>query len=124
MRGAKNKIAVVANDVDTRLLLSTLLRKQGFEISEYSDATAILNRAISLPDVFIVDNDLPHVDGLALCKFVRVQKESSGIPVILLSPYPMERRALKAGANAFIQKPIELYSLLEAITNKFDSVAH
>jgi DNA-binding response OmpR family regulator len=120
--GVKN-IAVIAVDPDTRLILKAALQKQGYEIWEYGDATKIFERSIVLPDTFIVDNDLAMVDGLALCKFLRIQKESAAIPIILLSAYPIEKKALKAGANNFIQKPFDLYSLLEAIKTNFEPAA-
>jgi len=57
----------------------------------------ILDGKVDLPDVFILDQEIPIIDGFALSKFLRVKKETKEIPIIMLSAYPELREKSDTG---------------------------
>src|SRR5688572_30463665 len=109
------KIALIENDQDLRFIIERRLRSAGYEVICFADATSILDCAIPAPDLFIIDKDIPAIDGLALCKFLNVQPLYRGRPVLMISSHGIEQRAHRAGAAAFLQKPFDFSELLKTI---------
>jgi two-component system nitrogen regulation response regulator GlnG len=109
------KIALIENDQDLRFIIERRLRSAGYEVSCFADATSILDCAIPAPDLFIIDKDIPAIDGLALCKFLNVQRLYRGSPVLMMSSHGIEQRAHRAGASGFLQKPFDFSELLKTI---------
>src|SRR6266481_3623844 len=72
----------------------------------------------ALPDVIILDLGLPAGDGFVVLERLQNSDLLSGIPVIVLTardPHGNEQRALRAGAAAFFQKPVDNEELLNVI---------
>jgi CheY-like chemotaxis protein len=75
--------------------------------------------AEQLPNLIFVDMNLSDTDGLSIVRALRQQPATANIPVIMLSAGPeadAADRALSAGAQAYILKPIRLQTLLDTIT--------
>ncbi len=109
------KIVLVENDPDLRFILERCLVKAGYDVACFSDASPILDCKVSVPDLFIIDRDLPAIDGIALCKFLNLQPGYRAKPVLLISSHNIEQRAYRAGAAAFLQKPFDFVHLLTMI---------
>jgi DNA-binding response OmpR family regulator len=114
----KKRIVIVENDPDMLFMLGKALKDAGYSVQKYQAASLIVENKNQLPDLFILDKDLPMIDGLAVCKFLKVHDETKGIPVIMISAYPIKAKAKHAGVNEFISKPFELNHLLRTI-NKY-----
>jgi len=118
---AGRQVLLVEDDPDTRLLISTILEHNGLDVTAVSSAAEALN-ALSLlsPDLLISDIGMPGEDGYALIRRIR-QRRSEGIgfvPAIALTAYAKEEdrsRAMEAGFQLHLSKPIEPNYLLEAI---------
>ena len=67
------------------------------------------------PDLFILDKELPTLDGLAISKFLRLQESTKTIPIIMISAHHVGNRAKRIGIDEFIKKPFQLNHLLEVI---------
>jgi DNA-binding response OmpR family regulator len=70
------------------------------------------------PDVIILDPGLPAGDGFVVLERLQLSDQLSGIPVIVLTardPQGNDARALKAGAAAFFQKPVDNEELMNVI---------
>jgi len=70
------------------------------------------------PDVIILDLGLPAGDGFVVLERLQLSDQLAGIPVIVLTardPQGNEARALKAGAAAFFQKPVDNEELMNVI---------
>lgn len=77
----------------------------------------------SQPDIILTDIKMPKMDGLELIEYIR--KEDRKIPICILSSHSEKEillKALNAGIDAFVLKPITLESLLEALTKAFERV--
>jgi CheY-like chemotaxis protein len=103
-------IVLLAEDFDdAREVFAFYLRQEGFAVQDLPDGDRVLPLAMELqPDVIVLDQSLPGVDGLALTAQLRAHPLTRGIPIVILSAhaYPEdEQRARDAGAAAFLSKP-------------------
>lgn len=116
---SKNKILVVDDDPDLVKALRLRLRANDYEITTASDGySAIATAQKERPDLIILDLGLPVGDGFVVLERLQSSNPLSSIPVIVLTardPQNNEDRALKAGAAAFFQKPVDNDELLNVI---------
>ena len=95
-----------------RRIIGDMLRKMGYEVHEAAhgiDALAQLE-AIEMPDVMLVDWNMPEMNGIELIKAVRAQPEYSDLPIMMVTTETeMERmaQAFVAGANEYVMKPFD-----------------
>ncbi len=103
------KILVVDDEPDVVELVTFNLRKAGFEVIAASDGTAALRSArLELPDLIVLDLMLPEVDGLEVCKLLRRDPATAGVPIILLTAKAAEIDrvlGLELGADDYVTKP-------------------
>ncbi|MHB8508464.1 MAG: response regulator [Candidatus Dormibacteria bacterium] len=68
------------------------------------------------PDVLILDALMPDLDGLEVCKRLRSDEKLKGLPIIILTAAAeLEKRAIAAGADAFLGKRFDLDVLLSRV---------
>jgi DNA-binding response OmpR family regulator len=115
----KPKILVVDDDPDLVKALRLRLRANNCEVITASDGYSVIAAAQKEhPDVIILDLGLPAGDGFVVLERLQQSDSLSSIPVIVLTardPQGNEQRALKAGAAAFFQKPVDNDELLNVI---------
>ncbi len=115
----KPKILVVDDDPDLVKALRLRLRANNCEIITASDGYSVMAAAQKeRPDLIILDLGLPAGDGFVVLERLQSSDTLSAIPVIVLTardPHGNEERALKAGAAAFFQKPVDNDELLNVI---------
>jgi len=109
------KILIAEDDSVSRLVLSTGLRKLGYEVIETEDgeeAWGLFQRE----DVHMVITDwmMPNMDGLQLCRSIRAMQESKYTYIIMLTALDGKESYLEgmnAGADDFITKPFDIDEL-------------
>ena len=115
----KPKILVVDDDPDLVKAMRLRLRANTCDVVTVSDGYSVIGAAQKeRPDVIILDLGLPAGDGFVVLERLQSSDTQSGIPVIVLTardPQGNEQRALKAGAAAFFQKPVDNEELLNVI---------
>ena len=115
----KPKILVVDDDPDLLKALRLRLRANNCDVISVSDGYSVMGAAQKEhPDVIILDLGLPAGDGFVVLERLQSSDTLSGIPVIVLTardPQGNEQRALRAGAAAFFQKPVDNEELLNVI---------
>jgi CheY-like chemotaxis protein len=113
------KILIVDDDQDTRKLLKIRLESSGYETAFAADAvTAIAAAREEKPDLILLDFGLPGGDGVVVMERLKAFPALSHVPVVVVSarePISTEQRAAAAGAEAYVEKPIDNKALLEAI---------
>lgn len=115
VRGGRH-VAVVDDEAATRAMVGDYLALQGFEVSMLDGGAALRGlMAERLPDLVLLDLNMPDEDGLSLVRFV---KGTSAVPVILLTATasPVDRVVgLEMGADDYLTKPCELRELLARV---------
>lgn len=105
----------------TRLLFK-LLRYDALLFSHPRDLARHMLASPTLPDLLVVDMSMPEVNGMDVVKWIRRSKRFRAIPILVLSAetHPeLVKDALKAGANAYLFKPVTLEELDEAVKYVF-----
>ncbi len=75
------------------------------------------------PDLVILDVIMPEMNGIEAAEFIKNHKDTSGIPIILLSSTESLKAAYEVGANDFISKPFNQYELLIKVRSALNLVA-
>jgi DNA-binding response OmpR family regulator len=118
MSARAGRILVVDDVPENVRLLEAMLEGEGYDIVSTTDGLAALELAVSVkPDLVLLDVMMPPPDGLAVCRQLRMQKETAVLPVIMLtaSEGSEKTKALAAGADDFIPKPFNRDELLTRI---------
>jgi PAS domain S-box-containing protein len=101
----------VDDDADTRTSSRWIFQRAGFSFREAASGSEALRLAEDLPDVVILDVNLPDLDGFEVCRRIKAKACTQGIPVLHLSAVyvtPADRaHGLDGGADAYLTKPVE-----------------
>ena len=115
----KKKILVVDDEKDiVDILKYNLERENEFEVITASNGKEALEAAQSLPDLILLDIMMPELNGFEVCKRLKNDKLTSGIPVIFLTAKENEIDeilGLEIGADDYINKPISPRKVLARI---------
>ena len=116
---AKKKILIVEDDPDVREGMHVRLKANNYETGFAADALTVMNEARrQQPDLIILDLGLPGGDGFVVMERLKRLPALALIPVIVVSArdvHANRKRALEAGAKAFLQKPVDNAVFLAAI---------
>lgn len=111
-------ILVAERDPITAELEQYFLRNEGYDVLVVLDGTRALDEAKRVrPDLVIVDVILPGVNGLKVCQALKADPQTAPIPVLVFSVLDVRERALAAGADAFLLKPLERPALIDLVKN-------
>lgn len=119
MESLDHRILLVEDHEDTRECLVVLLAHSNYEVETASTMCEALKLVDTHPfGVFIFDSVLPDGSGVELCR--RIRKFNQRTPIIFCSGLAYEAditNALRAGAQAYLVKPLDLSKLIESIEN-------
>ena len=114
-------ILVVEDYEDTSLAMRLALEHKGYHILEASDgAQAVEVAARERPDVVLMDLNLPVLDGFAATGHIRANPDLKEMVIVAVTAHhdpELRTRALSAGCNAFVTKPVDFEWLGELISN-------
>jgi two-component system response regulator AtoC len=114
---ASGHVLVVDDEPSSRSGLAKLLREEGYRVSEAADGVAALGVvAANAPDVIVTDLRMPNMDGATMLD--RLGELHPEVPVIILtaSGEPgSPAAATRAGAVAYLEKPVDFDALLAII---------
>jgi DNA-binding response OmpR family regulator len=124
-----DKILIVEDDKKTANLLRLYLRQAGYETSIANDGYTGLDMARRLqPDLVVLDLMLPNLDGLDICRLLRLE---SNMPIIMLTAKATEEdvlHGLDLGADDYIAKPFsprEVVARVKTVLRRVvDSATH
>jgi CheY-like chemotaxis protein len=109
-------ILVVERNPAVQQLERFLLEQAGFSVEFANDGEAALVRARELqPKIMVTEILVPRLDGLSLCRALKADPQTQSIVVLVFSHLQAEDRALEAGADAFLVKPIDETHLIQTV---------
>ena len=119
------RVLVVDDDPDTRELVTVILQRAGAEVSGAGSTDEALRRADErAPEVVVSDLAMPARDGFALLRALHGRGLARGVVTIALTAHARREdreRALSAGYDAYVTKPLEpaaLASLVKELVEK------
>ena len=112
----KTRILVVDDEPKMRMFIRANLEARGYEVCLAQDGVEAVEMAAHfLPDVIVLDVNMPRMDGIEACRRIR---EWTNTPIIILSVAEEEKdkvRALDEGADDYVTKPFGVEELLARI---------
>lgn len=115
---AKRVLVVEDNELNLKLFCD-LLRAHEFVAEPVRDGREALDRAREfVPDLIVMDIQMPHVTGLELIEQIRAADDLKAIPIIAVTAYAGredEDRIRAAGANAYVSKPISVARFIDEV---------
>jgi len=112
-------ILVIEDNEQNLYLMRFLLEKNGFIVVEATDGEKGVEMAKETkPNLILLDIQLPRMDGYAVAHELRKNNELAGTPIVAVTSYAMvgdRERILAAGADGYIEKPIDPEKFIEQI---------
>lgn len=116
---APARILVVDDNPSNTKLMTFVLGARGWDVRSAADATEAMEMVASFhPELIVMDIQLPIVDGLELTRRLKADPATRDIIVVAATAYAMkgdEQRAIDAGCDGYVTKPINTRTLPEAI---------
>jgi DNA-binding response OmpR family regulator len=119
------RVLIVEDDPDIAQLVARYLEKSGFSVDQLANGRDALTAiAAHPPDVLVLDLMLPQVDGLEICRVIRGNEATAGIPIIMLTARAEESDrivGLEIGADDYLAKPFspnELVARVRALVRR------
>jgi len=115
----RGRVLVIDDQEPTRYIFRRILAHAGYKVEEAAAGAAGLKLAETLPDLIIVDVNLPDMLGYEVCRRLRANRATSSIPVLQISASFVSNesqvQALEGGADAYLIQPIEPTVLLAQV---------
>jgi CheY-like chemotaxis protein len=118
------KILVVEDHHDTSFTLCKLLKLEGYDVEHAIDGMAGYQTATTHhPDLIVTDVQMPRMNGIDMIKQIRSQDDLRGTPIIVMSAYGKRiiDDALAAGADGYVEKPLDIDKFLDTVKNNLPS---
>lgn len=114
------RILVVEDNPDNRILITDVLSSLNYEVIVAVDGEQGLELAqAELPDLILMDLSLPKMDGWTATTAIKADEALAHVPIIALTAHAMvgdREKALQAGCDDYISKPIDLRELASKLT--------
>ena len=112
-------ILVIDDDITICEIVKTILEEEGYQVKILPNGDA-LEKVLGFiyPDLFILDYSMPGKNGAQLAAYLRSRPDTSLKPIIMIAANPHYKRpAKKAGVNLFLNKPFDIYELINGVKN-------
>ena len=120
----KECVLIIDDNADVRNYVKSLLREE-YTVIEAPDGRAGLKKAMKyVPDAIVCDVMMPMMDGLECCRKLKMELQTSHIPVMLLTACSLDEQRIQGfecGADSYISKPFNSKLLLVRLHNLIDN---
>lgn len=123
MTNSEITISVVDDDESVRRSLKRLLASAGFQVKVFCSAQDFLDHGRFGRSVLILDVQMPEINGIELQEIL--MESDVKIPVIFITAHDSSKnfvKAMEAGSIAYLQKPFDHQSLLDAIAKGIEII--
>jgi DNA-binding response OmpR family regulator len=119
------KVLVVDDDPSVRDVLRIMLGFEGCQVVDAPDGeSALVMFAAIRPDIVILDVTMPGMDGVEVCRQLKAIAHPPRVIMLTARDHPEdERRALDAGADAYLRKPFSPLEVLDLVGLPTDGAA-
>lgn len=115
----RQHVLLIEDNDDGREMMAMMLESHAYSVAKAADgAQGLRMAAAALPDIALVDIGLPGMDGYEVARRMRADPLLCGVRLVALTGYGQaddRRRALEAGFDAHLVKPVEMRRLMEAL---------
>ena len=122
-RMSKGHILVVEDNMDNYELVRFILERAGYDVFlAVNGRDGVAAARLQKPDLILMDLGMPEMDGWLAAKKLKADEATKSIPLYALTAHtlPSERkRALEAGCDGYVSKPIHMDGFLEIIEGAF-----
>ena len=117
MDNSKKIVLVADDDIDLLQLVKMQLQRAGFSVQLSLNGKGIVKMALDEhPDVILLDITMDGISGGDICKKLKSNSQTSGIPIIMLSANDnIADVAQHCGANDFVRKPFNVQAISDTI---------
>ena len=119
MQTDQRKIVIIEDEPDTAEMYAEMMRICGYQVEIFfGGKSAVANIADQKPAAVVLDIMMPDFSGLDVLNFMKADRNLSEIPVIIVSAKTLPdeiHEGLKAGANAYLTKPVAFTDLKKTI---------
>ncbi|MFK7767296.1 MAG: response regulator [Mariniblastus sp.] len=125
----KLKVLAIDDEPSTSMMVRKLLNKNGFQqvITENDSCKAFGLIKSEMPDLVLMDIQMPEINGLEILKLVRENGQTCRVPVIILTSATdanVKIESLELGANDVLHKPVSEHELIARVKNTLLAKAH
>lgn len=122
----RRQILIVDDYPGARYLRSRILGDAGYEVLEASGGEEALRLAAEQrPSLVLLDVNLPDISGTEVCRRLKADPATAGIPVIQITGAWMSeesrRQGIASGADAYLTEPVDEVALLREVVNLIDA---
>jgi DNA-binding response OmpR family regulator len=112
----KKRILIVDDDLLVSKALTLIIESEGYDVETKFSGKKLLNEPALSADLILLDRHLTDMDGLNICKHLKMQASTQNIPIIIISASAdLEALARNAGADDFVIKPFIIRELLDKV---------
>jgi chemosensory pili system protein ChpA (sensor histidine kinase/response regulator) len=115
-------VLVVDDSLTVRKITTRLLTREGFRVDSAKDGVDALERMHDLiPDVVLLDVEMPRMDGFELARVMRSDARLKSVPIIMITSRTADKHrnhAMEIGVNVYLGKPYQEQQLLDAIAEQ------
>ncbi|MBI5640599.1 MAG: response regulator [Nitrospirae bacterium] len=119
MQFHKRKILIADNSHTFLMYMGLILKRMGFAVIRATSGLEVLKLLkLTEPDVITLDPGIEGKDSYALLNYIKEDKQTSGIPVIMISTDSSKEtmeKCMQLGCSGYLLKPIKIYKLHEAL---------
>ena len=120
---SKGRILVVEDNMDNYELVRFVLERAGYDVFLAVNGRDGVDAArLQKPDLILMDLTMPEMDGWAAAEKLKADEITKSIPLYALSAHTLpsdRKRALDAGCDGYVSKPIHMAGFLEVIEGAF-----
>lgn len=113
------KILYIEDNEQNLYLVRFILEKNGYEVLSALDGREGIDLAAAvMPDLILLDIQLPQMDGYTVARALRQNPDLAGTPIVAVTSYAMagdREKAIEAGCNGYIEKPINPDTFMQQV---------
>lgn len=113
------RVLIIEDNEDNMYMMKFILEQNNLNVIMAQTGMEGFEKALKeKPDLILMDIQLPDINGLEVAKKIRQSEIGDSTPVIAVSSYVMtgdKQKALEAGCNAYIEKPIDPETIMNDI---------